>query len=200
MATAIQRRRGTTAQHGSFTGLAGEITVDTDKKTAVVHDGSTAGGFPLLRNTVSATDKLLGRSTAGAGAVEEIACTAAGRALLDDATAAVQRATLGVDKGALFLYDAAPVDGTVVWAARMPCAGTVDSLTWDATSGSVTVAVKINGTDITSLSAVAVSSSGPTTTNATGANTFAIGDRVTLVYSSASTPVGVELALNITKG
>lgn len=43
---------------------------------------------------VSATDKLLGRSTAGAGDVEEIACTAAGRALIDDADAAAQRATL----------------------------------------------------------------------------------------------------------
>ena len=47
MATAIQRRRGTTSQHGSFTGLVGEITIDTDKKTVVVHDGSTAGGVPL---------------------------------------------------------------------------------------------------------------------------------------------------------
>ena len=47
MATAIQRRRGTTAQHSSFTGIAGEITVDTDKNTVVVHDGSLAGGFPL---------------------------------------------------------------------------------------------------------------------------------------------------------
>jgi hypothetical protein len=45
---------------------------------------------------VSATDKLLGRSTAGAGDVEEIACTAAGRAILDDADAAAQRATLGI--------------------------------------------------------------------------------------------------------
>lgn len=43
---------------------------------------------------VSATDKLLGRVTAGAGAIEEIACTAAGRALLDDADAATQRTTL----------------------------------------------------------------------------------------------------------
>ena len=49
MAKAIQRRRGTTAQHASFTGLAGEITVDTDKKTLVVHDGSTAGGVPLAK-------------------------------------------------------------------------------------------------------------------------------------------------------
>ena len=44
---------------------------------------------------LSATDKLLGRSTAGAGVAEEIACTAAGRALLDDASAAAQLTTLG---------------------------------------------------------------------------------------------------------
>ena len=46
--------------------------------------------------TLAATDKILGRSTTGAGAVEEIACTAAGRALLDDANAAAQRTTLGL--------------------------------------------------------------------------------------------------------
>jgi hypothetical protein len=48
-AFAIQLRRGTTAQHASFTGLVGEITVDTDKDTIVVHDGSTAGGIPLAK-------------------------------------------------------------------------------------------------------------------------------------------------------
>jgi hypothetical protein len=47
MSYEIQRRRGTTAQHSSFTGLAAEITVDTDKNVVVVHDGSTAGGYPL---------------------------------------------------------------------------------------------------------------------------------------------------------
>ena len=50
--------------------------------------------------TVSATDTLLGRSTAGAGAAEEIACTAAGRALLDDASASAQRTTLGLGTAA----------------------------------------------------------------------------------------------------
>lgn len=49
MSFAFQRRRGTTSQHASFTGLAGELTVDTDKKVVVVHDGSTAGGVPLLK-------------------------------------------------------------------------------------------------------------------------------------------------------
>lgn len=56
MAFAFQRRRGTTSQHSTFTGLNAELTVDTDKKTVVVHDGSTAGGTPLAkeRNTVNA--------------------------------------------------------------------------------------------------------------------------------------------------
>ena len=49
MARQIQFRRGTTAQHASFTGAVGEVTVDTDKDVVVVHDGSTAGGFPLMK-------------------------------------------------------------------------------------------------------------------------------------------------------
>ena len=49
MATAIQWRRGTTSQHSSFTGLAGEITVDTDLNTVIVHDGSTAGGHRIAK-------------------------------------------------------------------------------------------------------------------------------------------------------
>lgn len=46
---AIQQYRGTTAQHASYTGKVGELTVDTDKKVVVVHDGSTAGGIPMAR-------------------------------------------------------------------------------------------------------------------------------------------------------
>lgn len=40
----VQLRRGTTAQHGSFTGAPGEVTVDTDLNVLRVHDGATAGG------------------------------------------------------------------------------------------------------------------------------------------------------------
>lgn len=46
MSTQVQHRRGTTAQHASLTGAAGEVTVDTSKNVVVVHDGSTAGGHP----------------------------------------------------------------------------------------------------------------------------------------------------------
>jgi len=55
MPFAFQRRRGTTAQHASFTGLLGELTVDTTKNTVVVHNGSTAGGFPLAGETITQT-------------------------------------------------------------------------------------------------------------------------------------------------
>lgn len=51
MAFAIQLRRGTTSQHSTFTGLVGEVTVDTTKDTIVVHDGVTAGGIPLAKET-----------------------------------------------------------------------------------------------------------------------------------------------------
>ena len=47
MATQVQFRRGTTSETGSFTGAVGEVTVDTDKDTVVVHDGSQAGGFAV---------------------------------------------------------------------------------------------------------------------------------------------------------
>lgn len=57
-AFAIQLRRGTTAQHSAFTGLVGEITVDTDKDTIVVHDGSTAGGYPLAKVSEISSESL----------------------------------------------------------------------------------------------------------------------------------------------
>ena len=47
MAIQLQLRRGNTAQHSTFTGAVGEVTVDTDKHVVVVHDGVNAGGTPL---------------------------------------------------------------------------------------------------------------------------------------------------------
>ena len=49
MATQVQFRRGTTAEHSSFKGADGEVTVDTSLKTVVIHDALTNGGFPVLR-------------------------------------------------------------------------------------------------------------------------------------------------------
>ncbi len=79
-------------------GDKGDITVSASGATWTI-DNDTVTYAKM--QPVSATDKLLGRSTAGAGDVEEIALTAAGRALLDDANAATQRTTLGLGSAAV---------------------------------------------------------------------------------------------------
>ena len=53
MAKLLKLRRGSTSQHSSFTGAEGEVTIDTTKDTAVVHDGAQAGGRPLAREDMS---------------------------------------------------------------------------------------------------------------------------------------------------
>ena len=63
MATQVQFRRGTSAQHQTFKGALGEITVDTTKSACVVHDAVTTGGFPLLREDGSNSSFALGSLT-----------------------------------------------------------------------------------------------------------------------------------------
>jgi hypothetical protein len=49
MSKQVKLRRGTTAEHVTFTGAVGEVTVDTTANTIRVHNGATAGGRELLR-------------------------------------------------------------------------------------------------------------------------------------------------------
>jgi hypothetical protein len=72
MAKLLKLRRGTTSQHSSFTGAEGEATVDTDKDTLVVHDGSQAGGRPLAREDMS---NVSSASIAGRLGTDSIAVT-----------------------------------------------------------------------------------------------------------------------------
>ena len=62
MSRQIQIRRGTTNEHASFIGAIGEVTMDTDKKTLCIHDGETAGGFPLAHTDEIPNDTTLPES------------------------------------------------------------------------------------------------------------------------------------------
>ena len=75
MAKLLKLRRGTTSQHNTFTGAEGEVTIYTTKDTAVVHDGSTAGGRPLAREDMSnvSSSAIAGRLGADAIATTKIA-------------------------------------------------------------------------------------------------------------------------------
>ncbi len=71
--------------------LTGDVTASAGSNTTTIPNDTVT--YAKIQN-VSATDKVLGRSTAGAGDIEEITCTSFGRALIDDASVAAQRATL----------------------------------------------------------------------------------------------------------
>jgi hypothetical protein len=92
------------------------------------------------------------------------------------------------------------VANDTVWLAYdAPYAGTITALTYFTGNGSFSVAIQINGANVTGLSAVAVSSATPATANATAANTFTAGQRITAVITSATgSPTDALLSLAVT--
>jgi hypothetical protein len=118
----------------------------------------------------SGTDVLLGRSTAGAGNVEEISCTSAGRALLDDADAAAQRTTLGLGTIATQGAGAVAITG-----------GTISGITSLTSTTSSLGNVTITGGTITGITDLPVADGGTGASDAGTARTnlgLAIGTNV----------------------
>lgn len=73
---------------------------------------------------------------------------------------------------------------------------TVEDVTIITSSGTCSIAFKIDGTDITGLSAVSASSVESTST-ATAAKTVAVGNTLTAVVSSSAAPDSLAIALKI---
>ncbi len=82
----VQQFRGTTAQHETYTGLPGELTVDTDKNVVVVHDGVTAGGVPMARADHVHPEQTIGTASG----------TVSGTTKLSDATNSTSDVNSGV--------------------------------------------------------------------------------------------------------
>lgn len=80
--------------------LDGVVGTTNIEDMAVTTGKIAANAVTLAKMQTVATDTLLGRSTAGTGAVETVTCTAAGRALLAGAAASNQRTTLGLGTSA----------------------------------------------------------------------------------------------------
>ena len=75
MPTQVQFRRGTTAQNNSFTGAAGELSINTSNSTIRVHDGSTPGGFELakLSDVTTAVADLIDAAPGALNTLNELA-------------------------------------------------------------------------------------------------------------------------------
>lgn len=134
----VQQFRGTTAQHATYTGLPGELTIDTDKNVVVVHDGSTAGGVPMAR-----ADHVHPAQTIGAASG-----TVSGTTKLSDATNSTSDVNSGVaatPKAVKAAYDkaveaknaadavASSIDPWNIFPMRVPIA--VDGVTFGGSDG-----------------------------------------------------------------
>lgn len=102
---------------------------------AIKNDAVT---YAKIQN-ISAADRLLGRATSGAGDAEEITCTAAGRALIDDADASTQRTTLGLGTAA--------TQNTGTSGASVPLLNGAN--TWSAAQSFTTAAIDLQVGQIT---------------------------------------------------
>ena len=123
MATQVQFRRGTTAEHSGFKGADGEVTVDTSLKTVVIHDAITNGGFPLLRQDGS--NSLLER-----GAVTSCALKFAGdpnKGLISPAADEIALVTGGSSRLTIDANGAAIFTGNVQVNGSLSVTGGFDS-------------------------------------------------------------------------
>jgi len=143
MPTQIQLRRGSTVQTSTFTGAAGEITVDTDKKVVVVHDGASAGGIPLARgnHAQAAFDAANSTSTGAtsAGSYANSAYSTANTAATNATTADQRAVTSGAYANAAFAAANAKfsatggtISGDVVVTGNLSVSGNVFNV--DATN------------------------------------------------------------------
>ena len=174
----------TTAKIAAGAVTATEIAADAVTTAKVIDDAVT---YAKIQN-VTATDKLLGRATAGAGNIEEITLTAAGRALLDDADAATQRTTLGLGTIATQSAGAIAVTG-----------GTLSGLTSIAAITATLTNATITAGSVTGITDITVADGGTGASDASTARTnlgVAIGTNVQAYDAGLQSIAGLTTSAN----
>jgi hypothetical protein len=179
----------------SHTHAASDITSGTLDIARIANDAVT---YAKLQN-VSATDRLLGRSSAGAGDVEEITCTSFGRSLISSADAATARTTLSVQPTASPAFTGAATfanTGDVV-PLTVTNAGTANSFVVNDASGDTTPFVidasgRV-GVGITPTAQLHVAASGSAELAVRSTDVSAWKSRISFGNASAKFEIGTDI-------
>ena len=218
MSTQVQRRKGTTVQHATFTGASAELTVDTTKNTVVVHDGATAGGIPLAKETgsaISATsltgphNGTVGATTANTGAFTTLTTTGTINLITVGRGAGAVAANTAVGASAL-AANTSGVSNTAIGASALVAnlGGNTNTAVgrnslFTNTSGSQNTAsgfqslyTNLSGSDNTAFGFYA------SLTNSTGSNNTSVGSAALFSNTTASnnTAVGYQAGFSNTVG
>ena len=183
MTTEIRYRRGTTAEHATFTGAAAEITVNTDNNSLIVHDGATVGGFETASIVGLAT-----KADQSALDATDAAVTANTAAVLANATA------LGLKANVTALYTKINEPGTEGTAGQFLMTDGVGGRTWVTPDTGVSqgaLDLKADQTDLETLEAVVIEGLGAFATDI-ATNTAAIATNTAAIAEFSGVPVNHE--------
>lgn len=143
MPTRVQFRRGTTAEHSTFTGAVGEVTVDTDKEVVVVHDGVAAGGYPLARQDLNNVSSIADTKLATISTANKVSNSATTATSNNTASAIVARNASGNFSAGTIT---AALTGNATTASTLQTARNIQGVSFN---GSANITVVTAGSGIT---------------------------------------------------
>lgn len=174
------------------------ITPGTGVGTALAINVGSAGAFVTFNGAGGTPSSLTGTNITGTAA-GLTAGTVTTNANLTGAVTSTGNATSQISALPLSIPGTGATNQTIYADAKAAFGYTINSILGAGTSaGSITLAVKINGTNVTGLSAVSITST-PADTNASAANTVAVGDIVTWVFTSNSSAADLRFNMKITR-
>jgi DUF4097 and DUF4098 domain-containing protein YvlB len=91
-----------------------------------------------------------------------------------------------------------PSNKTYILRLNAKYPGTISNISLKTASGTITAKLQKEGVDVTSCTAISVTSAESTTT-CTGANTFVAGDTITLVTTSNSSAADLQFSVQLAR-